>query len=144
MRIGDVRTSTSLGFTFLDGTLPQTAFRRSRLPATVASLLLLALATELFLRFVLGLGNPVLIAADRACGYITKPNQNIRRFLVHTYINKYGMRADEIASTKPEKVVRIYFVGDSITYGTTHVDQGEIFSEILKRELPGFVHKPVQ
>jgi hypothetical protein len=39
--------------------------------------------------------------------------------------------------------MRILFVGDSLTYGTSRVDQSQIFTEILHRELPSIVHKPV-
>jgi hypothetical protein len=98
---------------------------------------------ELALRLILGLGNPILIARDIACDYITKPNQDIYRFFVHTYINRFGMRSDEIPTTKAPNTLRIYFAGDSITYGTTHVDQAAIFSELVRRELPTLVHKPV-
>ena len=65
----------------------------------VALCLLVALAvgTEATLRLLLGLGDPVLIAPDAACSYITKPDQKIFRFLVHTYINHYGMRSDEVS-----------------------------------------------
>lgn len=36
------------------------------------------------------------------------------------------------------------FVGDSIPYGTSHVDQKQLFSEILHRELPALVRRPVE
>lgn len=104
----------------------------------------LAACAEAALRFGLGLGNPVLIAPDPACAYITKPNQNIYRFFVHTYINRYGMRSEEISPARPPGVVRVLFVGDSITYGTTHVDQRDLFTQIVQRGLPAIVHSKVQ
>lgn len=36
----------------------------------------------------------------------------------------------------PPGVVRVLFVGDSITYGTTHVDQGKIFTQIVDAGCP--------
>lgn len=36
------------------------------------------------------------------------------------------------------------FVGDSVTYGTSHVDQSRIFTELLHRGLPSVVHQPVE
>ena len=36
------------------------------------------------------------------------------------------------------------FVGDSLTYGTSRVDQKQIFTEILHRDLPSIVHHPVE
>jgi lysophospholipase L1-like esterase len=112
----------------------------------VALCLLVALAvgTEATLRLLLGLGDPVLIAPDAACSYITKPDQKIFRFLVHTYINHYGMRSDEVSREPSPGAVRVLFVGDSITYGTTHVDQSRIFTQIVARGLPAVVHRPVE
>jgi len=108
------------------------------------TLVMLLVATEALLRFGLGLGNPVLIAPDAACSYITKPNQNVFRFFVHTYINRYGMRSEDISPERPAGVERVLFVGDSITYGTTHVDQQKLFTQIVQQRLPSIVHSPVQ
>jgi hypothetical protein len=54
------------------------------------------------------------------------------------------MRSDDISPTRPPGVVRILFVGDSLTYGTTHVDQRNIFTQIVRRGLPSIVHRPVE
>jgi hypothetical protein len=99
---------------------------------------------EAILRFGFGLGNPILIEPDAACAYILKPDQDVIRFSVHTHINHYGMRSDELPSQRAAGALRLLFVGDSITYGTTRVDQREIFTEILHRDLPGIVHRPVE
>jgi hypothetical protein len=99
--------------------------------------------TEASLRFVLGLGNPVLITRDSACEYIIKPDQRLRRFFANTTINHYGMRSEEVPLSRDPGRLRILFVGDSLTYGTSRVDQSQIFTEILHRELPSIVHKPV-
>jgi hypothetical protein len=104
----------------------------------------LVAGTEAVLRFGLGLGDPVLIAPDPACSYITRPDQNVHRFFVHTYINRYGMRSAEFVPVPSPGVVRVLFVGDSITYGTTHVDQQKIFTQIVGRGLPSIVHHPVE
>jgi len=98
---------------------------------------------EGFLRFVLGLGNPVLIAPDPACEYIIKPDQHLHRFFAYTSTNHYGMRSDEVPPYRDPSHLRIMFVGDSLTYGTSRVDQSKIFTEILHRKLPSIVHKPV-
>jgi lysophospholipase L1-like esterase len=112
----------------------------------VIAVLLIALAcvSEGLLRFVLGLGNPALIAPDAACGYILKPDQKLYRFFVHTHINHYGMRSEEVPSMRTSGTMRLLFVGDSITYGTSHVDQQQIFTEVLHRDLPAIVHHPVE
>jgi hypothetical protein len=104
----------------------------------------LVAGAEAALRFGLGLGDPVLIAPDPACSYITRPDQNVYRFFVHTCINHYGMRSGEVSPVPSPGVVRVLFVGDSLTYGTTHVDQRKIFTQIVGRGLPSIVHHPVE
>ena len=111
---------------------------------TLLALAILAAAAELSLRFVLGLGTPVIIAPDPVCAYIFKPNQNTYRFFCHTHINSYGMRADPVPAVKDPGKLRIMFIGDSVTYGTSHIDQSKIFTEIIHRDLPSVVHRPVE
>jgi len=119
--------------------------KRKRLVVILlAGLVLAVAATEAVLRFVLGLGNPILIQADPSCAYILKPDQDVVRFFVHTHINHYGMRADEVAPARNAGTLRLLFVGDSLTYGTTQVDQANIFTERLHRDLPGIEHRPVE
>jgi len=116
-----------------------------RIVTSVLVVLLLCTAgAELILRFALGLGNPILIQADPDCEYILKPDQNVFRFFVHTHTNQYGMRSDPFPAMPPVNTLRILFVGDSIPYGTTRVDQRDIFTEILHRDLPAIVHRPVE
>jgi hypothetical protein len=112
--------------------------------AGLAFLLTGVVLLEGILRVVLGLGHPVLLVRDPACGYMLKPNQNLFRFFVHTRTNRYGMRSDEVQPQHPANTLRLFFIGDSITYGTSRVDQSAIFTEILHRELPAIVHEPVE
>lgn len=116
----------------------------ARITYTLVALVCLCLATEAVLRFLLGLGNPILIQPDQACSYILKPEQDVVRFFSHTHINHYGMRSDEMPSTHTAGTLRLLFVGDSITYGTTRVDQRDIFTEILHRDLPAIAHHPIE
>jgi hypothetical protein len=126
----------------------RSSLNKAAVARPIARLLLiclcLAVVAELAMRFALGLGNPVLLAPDASCEYTLKPSQNIYRFFVHTYINRWGMRSGEVAHLPGEGTVRIMFVGDSITYGTSHVDQKDIFTEIVHRDLPEIVHRPVE
>lgn len=124
----------------------QTPARRRWRTAAKACLILagLLVCSEAALRLGLGLGDPVLIAPDPSCSYITRPNQKIFRFFVHTYINRYGMRSEDVSPTRPPGVIRVLFVGDSITYGTTRVDQRNLFTQIVHRGLPGILHHEVQ
>jgi hypothetical protein len=54
------------------------------------------------------------------------------------------MRSDEVAAHRDMRTLRVLFVGDSITYGTSRVDQSQIFTEILHRDLPSILHRPVE
>jgi lysophospholipase L1-like esterase len=101
-------------------------------------------AVESALRFGLGLGNPILIAPDPDCSYILKPDQDVVRFFARTHINHYGMRSDDVPVSRKPGTLRLLFVGDSITYGTARVDQKAIFTELLHRDLPAIVHRPVE
>lgn len=107
-------------------------------------LLAVTAGTELALRGTLGLGNPVLITRDAACDFTLKPDQELRRFFCRTHINHYAMRSEEIAPNPAPGVERILFIGDSVTYGTTRVDQSDLFTERLARALPQQIHRPVE
>ena len=122
--------------------------RRRRWPAiflylALAIILVLGLA-ECILRFGLGLGNPVLITPDPACEYILKPDQSVKRFSSHIAINHYGMRSGPIAPQKDPHTARLLFLGDSITYGTSGIDQSKIFTELIHRDLPQKLGTPVE
>ena len=121
--------------------LPMTPLKRTAVILLAA--MALVLLTEAVLRFGLGLGNPVLITPDAACNYTLKPNQHVYRFFSHTDTNRFGMRSEDVGSHAPG-ALRLLFVGDSIPYGTSQVDQSHIFTELLHRELPSIVHQPVE
>jgi hypothetical protein len=91
-----------------------------------------------------GLGDPVLIQPDGECGYVLQPNQNHHRFFVHTRINSRSMRSSDFSVRKPNGVYRIMFVGDSITYGTTRVDQNNIFTEVVHRDMPAICRVQIE
>jgi hypothetical protein len=124
--------------------LQERRHRAHLIPRILIGLVFAVALIEAALRFGLGLGNPVLIQPDSACSYILKPDQDVRRFFVRTHINHYGMRSDEVTFPHKAGTLRLLFVGDSLTYGTTQVDQRKIFTELLHRELPAIVHKNVE
>lgn len=99
---------------------------------------------DMALRAVFGLGHPLLYQFDADCGYLPKPNQHLRRFFCTNDINEFGMRSPSIQSPKPVDEFRALFVGDSVLFGMTHVDQSKICTSILQRELPGQIHRPVE
>ncbi len=97
--------------------------------AAIAAVLLLS---EAGLRWGVGLGRSVLYVEDSSAGYVLAPNQSVWRFNAHISTNSFGMRSDPISASKPPGTHRILFVGDSVTFGTTHVDQSEIFTVRIK------------
>ncbi|HEX5242880.1 MAG TPA: SGNH/GDSL hydrolase family protein [Tepidisphaeraceae bacterium] len=109
----------------------------------LASLILL-IGAEVVLRTVFGLGHPLLYQSDADCGYFPKPNQHLWRFFCTNDINQFGMRSSPVQSPKPKDEFRVFFLGDSVLFGMTHVDQSKICTTILQRELPGQLHRPVE
>jgi hypothetical protein len=113
---------------------PQQRQSRAKLIAFLAVLVLVL--SELLCRFVLGLGNPPLYQVDGKMEYLLQPSKTYYRFHNRFSVNRYGMRADDFP---PEKLspseLRVIVVGDSIIYGGVLIDQSEIDTEILKRDL---------
>jgi hypothetical protein len=54
------------------------------------------------------------------------------------------MRSPPISPHKPPGVTRLLFVGDSVTYGTTYLDQSRIFTSLLAQRLGAVAHGPVE
>ena len=100
----------------------------------IASLLVLVLV-ELGLRWRFGLGTPVLYCADPQIGYLLAPNQQVRRFGNHVLINQFSMRSGAIAAVRPENMLRVLLLGDSIANGGSWTNQPDIISEQMQRLL---------
>lgn len=110
----------------------------------LAVLLLGLVGSEIVLRLAVGLGRPVLYVVDPACGYLPKPNQKVHRFGHEIDINTQGMRSTALPATKPANDLRLLFVGDSVTFGTTRVDQNQIFSSLVEAKLSDALHRPIE
>lgn len=52
--------------------------------------------------------------------------------------------APNFTLARPSGTFRVLFIGDSVTYGTTYVDQKKIFTSRLSVLVPKLMHKPVQ
>lgn len=92
----------------------------------------------------LGLGSPILYERDPSFGYFTKPNQHTRRLFARTSTNSLGMRSPEFTLAKAPGTLRLMFLGDSITYGTTQVNQDDIFAELVRKDLSSELHRQVE
>jgi hypothetical protein len=118
--------------------------RRRWLMRFILASLVFLVAAEMVLRTVFGLGHPLLYQFDADCGYLPKPNQHLSRFFCANDTNQFGMRSPAVQSPKPKDEFRVFFVGDSVLFGMTHVDQSKICTSILQRELPQQLHRPVE
>jgi len=79
---------------------------------------------------LLGLGNPLLYKEDSLVGYRLKPNQSKKRLKNSIVTTDYeGFRIDPNQKKKESEI--IVFVGDSVTYGGSYIDDSELFSSIF-------------
>ena len=118
----------------MDRDRPRSARRRAAMyiGRGILAFAVLLLLMEAGLRWGLGLGRPLLYVEDPSAGYLPAPGQSLRRFFAHISTNSFGMRSDSIATSRSPGVPRIMFVGDSVTFGTTFVDQNDIFTTRIK------------
>lgn len=81
----------------------------------------------------IGLGNPLLYRPDALIGYRLAPNQKEKRRNNATVtINSEGFRIDPSAPVSGKNL--IVFVGDSVTYGGSYIDDKDLFSSIMCRD----------
>ena len=93
--------------------------------------------TEIFAKRF-GLGNPILYKSDNLVGYRLKPNQSkYRRRGSLVTSDSEGFRINHLANIDKDTNFLV-FVGDSVTYGGSYIDNSEIFSsqycELLKQK----------
>ena len=94
---------------------------------SLISIFLGILIAELFAKS-LGLGNPLLYDPDNLVGYRLKPNQSkYRRRGALVSTNSEGFRINPL-SYKDKNTNNLVFVGDSVTFGGTYIDDKNLFS----------------
>ncbi len=93
-----------------------------------------ACIAEIYLRIV-GLGNPITYDSNYVYGYAPKENQSKKRFKKSSVtINDVGLRSLYNWSDNIKKK-KIVFFGDSVTYGGSYIDDKEIFSHLVCKNL---------
>ncbi len=91
--------------------------------------------SEYFLRY-LGLGDPIIYKTNPAWKYSLSENQKKIRFEdKEIIINNVGLRSSKQWIKQDNKL--ILFVGDSVTYGGSRIDNKELFSERICKSLKG-------
>ena len=118
--------------------------KTNKLLVFLALLLFCAVGSELFARFVIGAGNPVIIMDHPAIGYMVRPSQSGAQLHNTYYYNCYGMRSEEFAKSKSDSnELRVLVIGDSIIAGGVHTDQNELATTLLKERLEKSTGRPV-
>ncbi len=102
--------------------------------ATLAATLLLV---ELFLRFGLGLGDPLLYRSSPLFGYRLQENQHVSRRGIGIRVNNLGLRAE--ADWDTTRSGKILFLGNSVTFGGTFIANEDLFSHQAVRDLQGYI-----
>ncbi|MGH7895937.1 MAG: hypothetical protein ACREQL_14790, partial [Candidatus Binatia bacterium] len=84
----------------------------------------------------LGLGDPVLYDNRLAYGYRPQPEQTRRRLGgARVHVNALGARGPDLAPTRPPGVTRLLFLGDSVTWGGSYVDDDALFAAVAAHVL---------
>lgn len=83
-----------------------------------------------------GLGDPVLYDNRLAYGYRPLPDQTRRRIGgARVHVNALGLRGPEVAAVRPAGTTRLLFLGDSVTWGGSYVDDDDLFAAVAARRL---------
>ena len=104
--------------------------RKKTIAVVVLSLTLIsAAATELVLRKLMGLGNPVIYDTSPLYGYRPLPDRQYRRVRgAEIRFNNLGLRAETDFDDDPND--KILFLGDSVTYGGSRMSNQDLFSHL--------------
>jgi hypothetical protein len=109
----------------------------------VCLLLGAVVAGELGARYIAGLGDPPLFVLDSEIEYLLKPDQRCRRFGHDYSVNSHSMRSDEFVTSKPAGQFRVMVIGDSVVNGGGKIDQSELATTILRRDLAASLKRDV-
>jgi hypothetical protein len=106
-----------------------------RVAAGALGMALALVAGELALRAI-GLGDPVLYDNRLAYGYRPLPSQTRARIGgARVHVNALGVRGPEAAPDRAADTTRLLFLGDSVTWGGTYVDDDALFAAVAARRV---------
>ncbi len=94
------------------------------------AILVLLILLEVTLRTVWGFGKMPLYAASDEWEYMTVPEQQGRRLGNKFYFNRYGMRSEEVDSTKKH----VLGLGDSVINGGVQTEQDSLATSLFSAE----------
>jgi len=93
---------------------------------------------------VLDLGDPPVFRRDPDYGYLMAPNQSVSTRGYRFRINATGFRGRDLAVPKPDGLVRVAFVGESITYGGGSVREEDLFVDRVGDGLAALLGRKVE
>ena len=103
---------------------------------TISVVILLTFITEIYLKNI-GLGDPVRYDSNILYGYAPKAEQKRKRIKgSFVTINNAGLRSLNSWNNNRKKIV---FLGDSVTYGGSYIDDRNIFSHLVCLKLKDFI-----
>jgi lysophospholipase L1-like esterase len=90
-----------------------------------------------------GLGKPVLYDNRADYGYRPLPGQQLRRLGgARLTVNSLGLRGPEADPRRPAGTLRVLFLGDSVTWGGSYVDDADLFSSVASARLAARLPAP--
>lgn len=100
----------------------------------VISLIIIIICSDIILHRLLGLGRPVLYDSNPIYGYRPYPNKEYSRFWGSKIaFNNLSLRAE--SNWDDSKFNKVLFLGDSVTYGGSYIDNYELFSYLSVKML---------
>lgn len=116
--------------------------RRSRAQKRLARggilLLCVILLAEGVARFGYGLCDPPLYFADPEIEYVSQPSQDCEYLGRRHVYNAFSMRSAPISQSRDDDEadhLRVIVIGDSIVAGGVRIDQSQLFTELLLRDI---------
>ena len=87
---------------------------------------------------IIGLGKVVVYHSHPIYGYRPIPNQTVSRDQGRTtiHINNLGLRANQDWNENQANNTRVLFLGDSVTYGGSYIDNHDLFSTLAFKNNP--------
>ncbi|MBT5954403.1 hypothetical protein HOG98_06745 [bacterium] len=113
------------------------------LVSSIFTVLFCLILAEVGLRVIFHLGHPVLYQTNENFGSRPKPNQSVLGANgSQITINNLSLRTDEKWNRFEDN--SILFMGDSVTYGGSYIDNSDLFTTIIQNKLNVSEHDKVK
>jgi len=110
----------------------------------VVVVLVILVGVEVYLRAVIGMGDPPLWMDDADIEYRAQPLRSYRRYGNRISYNAYSMRNPDVSPAKTDpREIRVMVLGDSIVDGGATIDQESLATFLLEQRLGAALDRPV-